>query len=302
MRRILGIVILFFFGQAGFSQKADHIEGSGFLKRIEYNIFYNHHNVKNKSVTERILFGETNSYVEFMRIDSPVGTDDITAFRIIKDHQTDTYWLEVMQIPNLTEVYNTTEKYLLTEVSEILIPDRFMKEISLAGRDSIRKHNQEVLLRMYSSDLFRPYRPAPAVYRVGNELAEKLHGKMAALINNFKAEGLPAGITGGDEVTFRCVVGAEVWTLTIHVPQRRALQLSDLCRQIIADACNYEINEAKYIGLLDEIEDLELQTCHKSSCCNIVFVLLFVFSCLSVFVFFFVRKRISSKREDKILS
>jgi len=64
---------------------------------------------------------------------------------------------------------------------------------------------------------------------------------------------LPANIFDGYNVTFRCVVEDELWTLSIQCPQRKALQLSDLFRQIIADGFDNKIDESKYLKLLDEI-------------------------------------------------
>jgi hypothetical protein len=61
-------------------------------------------------------------------------------------------------------------------------------------------------------------------------------------------------INDGNTATFRCVVGAEVWILTIHVPLRRVLQLMDTCLQIITDGCDKKINEHKYIEMPNEID------------------------------------------------
>lgn len=76
---------------------------------------------------------------------------------------------------------------------------------------------------------------------------------MASLINNFKVEGIPSLISDGDNITFRCVVGNELWTLTIHSPQRESRQLSDLCKQIIADSKSHQLDEHTYLNLLDKI-------------------------------------------------
>jgi hypothetical protein len=118
----------------------------------------------------------------------------------------------------------------------------------------IHRHNKEIGRPDYVDDLLKPYRPESKKQKVSKAFAEKLHGKMALLIDSFKAEGISPAINDGHEVTFRCVVGAEVWTLTVHIPQRRALQLMDICRQIITDGCDKKINERKYIEMLDEMD------------------------------------------------
>lgn len=46
----------------------------------------------------------------------------------------------------------------------------------------------------------------------------------------------------------------ELWTLSIHSPKEgKALQFSDLFRQIIADGFDNKIDESIYLKLLDEI-------------------------------------------------
>jgi len=113
MRRIVfWIVLSVFCSQAVSSQNADHIEGGRFLKRIEYNITIlgaseddYRYNLESKSIFERILFGETNSFVEFVSMDSPEGTDDVTAFRVIKNTQTDSFRLEIMRIFSFLPIF-----------------------------------------------------------------------------------------------------------------------------------------------------------------------------------------------------
>jgi hypothetical protein len=66
-------------------------------------------------------------------------------------------------------------------------------------------------------------------------------------------KGDPAGILAGNTVTFRCVVGDEVWTLTIHDPDNELLRLTDLCNQLIEDIKAHNVNEANYIALLEDM-------------------------------------------------
>jgi hypothetical protein len=54
---------------------------------------------------------------------------------------------------------------------------------------------------------------------------------------------------------FRCVVGGELWSLSIHCPQNRAERMSDLCCLIIRDAMEAgPFDEGKYISELEKIE------------------------------------------------
>ena len=53
--------------------------------------------------------------------------------------------------------------------------------------------------------------------------------------------------------TFRCVVENEVWTLSLYDEfMADAVALSDLCGQIIADAGEGRLDEAKYLEWLGD--------------------------------------------------
>ena len=74
------------------------------------------------------------------------------------------------------------------------------------------------------------------------------------LIENFRGVGIPLNIADGFTVTFRCVKDDELWTLWIHNPMKgKALQFSDLFRQLIKDSFDNKMNETKYLKLLDGI-------------------------------------------------
>jgi len=102
-----------------------------------------------------------------------------------------------------------------------------------------RDVNDEILIRSFT---------------VSNQFAEKMYNNMVLLIDNAKARGTQLLVIHGYEVTFRAVVEDEVWSLTIHMPFGDALKMSDLCRQIIDDADNDKLNEAKYIKILDDFD------------------------------------------------
>jgi hypothetical protein len=86
---------------------------------------------------------------------------------------------------------------------------------------------------------------------ISDQFAEKLNKKMVSFINNFKAKGIPADMADGYSVTFRTVVDDEVWSLGIHMPAGNAKIIADLCRQIITDANANQLEEPKYLYVLN---------------------------------------------------
>ncbi|GHT24258.1 hypothetical protein FACS189430_08860 [Bacteroidia bacterium] len=256
----LVLVVTILKGQMALSQNTEHHVGGGhFTKRIEYNVnvkgtqgFDNSYNLNSKSILDRILFGSINSPVEFVFEDSPEGDDEVLALRIAKNFPTGSYQLEIMQISDIQKMDNAIN-FISTKVNKIDIPSEFFKTISMEGRDMILEHNREVNRIKLSDDLYKPYRPKSKKFNIKNEFAEKLHDKMAALISNFEAKGVPPIISDGYSVTFRTVVDDEVWSLWIHMPKGDALKMSDFCRQIIKDVETNNFNESKYIELLDNV-------------------------------------------------
>ena len=243
------------------SQSVNHVNGGEYLKTVEYNVIHsgvtedaNMYNLKNKSVIDRLFFGTKNSFVEFVFTDTPEGSNEATAFRIIKNHQDDSYELEVMRLQNLLDVYyNKLKNVLLEKSTPIVTPFWLSTAVSHETKNQIREHNKQAASLKYQDDLYKPYRPEPLKIQINNELVEKLHEKTSILIENFKGVGKPANIADGFEVTFRCVMDDELWTLSIHCPQGKALQFSDLLRKMITDGFENKIDESKYLKLLDDI-------------------------------------------------
>lgn len=251
MKKLLFYIVLLL-NQMAFAQSIDHAEGGFFLKRIEYNVISHGdkvYNLSSKSVVERILFGTTNSFVEFVFNGCSEGIDEVSAFRIIKNDQTDSYQLEITRIP-IIEIAKIEDK-LSAKSNQIVIPGKLQGFISSEGMDLIREHNKEALRSVYSDDLYKPYRPKSKLFKISNELAEKMHRKTASLIEAFKADGIPSMINDGYVMTFRCVSGNEIWTLTIHEPQNKARRLADIYMQIINTYDN-KTDESQYLKLLDE--------------------------------------------------
>jgi hypothetical protein len=250
MKKIIVLIIAFFAGsQLAVSQHADHTEGGDFLKRIEYNFArQGMYNVKNKSIYERIFFGQTNSFVEFFFEDPTIAS----AFRIIRDSQKESYRMEVMQIPDTYKYYSLVRD-LSAGINTVNIPQELQSQIPLRVMELVHRHNKKINY-IYIDSLLNPHRPKPQIYKVSKAFAEKVYEKMTSLIDSFKAEGIPPLIADGATVSFRTIVGDEVWSLSIHSPQGNVCRLSDLCRQIITDAGTGKPDEAKYMELLEEID------------------------------------------------
>lgn len=262
----ISIYFLVLFGFAGnfmmMSQPINHPSGGEYFKTTEYNVLYlgvtedeNRYNLEHKSAIDRLFFGTKNSFIEFVFEDTPEGSNEAIAFRIVRNPKDGSYELEVSRLKNLLEVYYKKLMHVVSEkTTPIFIPFWLSNMVSSETECRVSEHNKQANSLKYSDELYKPYRPEPLKFQVSREFAEKLHEKTSMLIENFKGEGIPLNINDGFQVTFRCVVGDELWTLSIHCPNDgKVLQFSDLFRQIITDGFDSKIDEAKYLKLLDEI-------------------------------------------------
>ncbi len=113
MKSIIILSVILAFGvNFIMSQPVNHENGGEYLKTIEYNVLHpgitedgNRYNLKHKSVIDRLFFGTKNSFVEFVFEDTPEGSNEASAFRIIKNPNERSYELEVMRLQNLLDVY-----------------------------------------------------------------------------------------------------------------------------------------------------------------------------------------------------
>jgi hypothetical protein len=267
MRNInLTIITLLASVQFAFSQQlkipADHVNGSHFTKTIEYNTSSGlrlidgngnespSYNTFGKSRLEKMFFGNVNAPVEYIFSPSYEVGEPAAAIRIVKDSSSNAPWmLEVKYITNWWEVLRNLEKkyplrgLTIEEISTISHAEQ--EQIAASNREMTRKSSEE------RYELYEVKTLTFPLYHIGDRLCEK----MTALVVSFRAEGGQAIIGDGYTATFRCVIGDEVWTLSIHEPQRRALQMSNLCRQIIEDAMEgSEFDEWKYVRMLEPIE------------------------------------------------
>jgi hypothetical protein len=150
--------------------------------------------------------------------------------------------------------YEMAERIVKRETEEIEIPLWFLGRLPREYQEQVREHNKKAPSAASNDETYKSHRPETKTFTL-HHLGDRLYGKMVALIGGFKAEGGSAMIMDGYTATFRCVVGDEVWSLRIHEPQKRALQMSNLCRQIIEDAmAGNEFDEWKYVRMLESIE------------------------------------------------
>ncbi|MDR2037530.1 MAG: hypothetical protein LBQ60_06365 [Bacteroidales bacterium] len=244
------------------SQNVDHdaTDGGHFLKRVEYNLiikgdtskgpaFGDSYHLSSKTDTEKLLFGNFNAPVEFFY--SPSFEDEL-GFRIMRDSLDTFYILEVKWVANYSEARKMASKEAGKEDHRINLPIKQLDSLPRNVFNLIFDHNKTIGSKIYSKELPKLLKADGRSFPISDQLAGKMYEKMVSFIGNFKAIGVPPFISDGYSVTFRTVVDDEVWSLYIHMPKGNSLKLSDLCRQIMADAMDGKVDEAKYIKLLNE--------------------------------------------------
>lgn len=97
--------------------------------------------------------------------------------------------------------------------------------------------------------MFERYNIESFTFQVSPQFAEELHEKMVSFIGNFKGKGVPRRIMGGHSVVFRNVVDDELWSLSIRNPKGHPLK--ELCMQILTDAKTNQLDESKYMTVLN---------------------------------------------------
>ena len=231
-----------------------------FVKRVENNIDRCNlenilpdgsvevlYNLGSKSDLERLFFDRFNAPVEFFFRPDPGMNDprDVAGLRILKDTADNSYRLEVKRIANLKDVDDELDKeypYVCFRAEDVT-PELPYSEIRrhIEHNDSMdTKRRQERMKR---------YRVETKSFRIGQQLADALYDRITDMIEHFDSryEGRYAAYS----VTFRCVVGNEVWTLFFRdVPQGETLALSDLCMRVLRDAKTDDWAEAEYLNLL----------------------------------------------------
>ncbi|MDR0833075.1 MAG: hypothetical protein LBN93_02660 [Candidatus Symbiothrix sp.] len=248
MKKLLPIllIILSLFiltGQIAIAQSSgETAKGGRFLKRVEYNILApGIYNFNSKTDVEKLFFGDYNAMIEFFIEPSFEGS---YGFRIVKD-SLDNYSLEKKRISNWEKI----NKELSAEFPTKGIPAGRIATITKEESAQNAKYNQEMWQKQKEEALKR-YVVATQSVPIGDKFAEKLYHTVTTAIDGFVGKGIPPFITDGYEVTFRCVVEDEVWTLTVHAPQGYIGKLADICKQIIKDIEMGHLDESEYITLL----------------------------------------------------
>jgi hypothetical protein len=229
--------------QIAFSQEVqnfDHINGGHFEKRIEYNIFSGLtfvdektgaespcYELHNKTALEKLFFGNTNSPIEYVievtdEAERRPEFKGSAGLRLYKKRPDSRNWtLEIVPFAD----YSIRGDY----------------ELAVKAVKAVKAEVNE--------NRYKQYRPKTKIFTL-HHIGDRLREEITALIVGFRAEGGRAWIHDGYTATFRSVIGDELWTLTVHMPQNRALQMSNLCRRMIEDAQSGKFDESKYAQML----------------------------------------------------
>ena len=198
-------------------------------------------NLDGKTDIENLFFEDFNAPVEYF-----FEREFIEVLGLRRDSSDRYYLLEVKSIPKFQEVNRALEK----EYPSIGTPLKDLDTVT----DSMIRQSVEHNLAMYAKcqeEAPKRYRVETRTFRIGDRFAEALYNKFVNWIDRFdsKAEGPSVGYWA----TFRCVVDNEVWTLSLNDEfTADAVALSDLCREIIADAVAGRLDEAKYLERLGD--------------------------------------------------
>ena len=260
MKKIFITSLFFtFFVTSFYSQNVDHFNGGNFIKRIEYNLeaFNPTSNLRSKDKIEKMFLGNFNAPIEFFYDPS---FEAPSCFRLVRDTSISSYILELKYVSNYREAQQeASNKYELIGLSGE--PSLFTN----SEIDSIARINREISSKYYE-ELHKMYKIEVTSFIISNQFAEMLYKKMVSFLENFKARRDPPEVnsedipifrftSGGHSVTFRTVVEDEVWSLWIREPQGMASKMEDLCMQIIKDARNNQLDESKYISVLNSFEN-----------------------------------------------
>jgi len=193
---------------------------------------------KGKTDMEVLLFGKKSAPVEFFVAPSFFGS---YGFRMVKNSPDSSYVIEVEDILNCTEVVSENRE------------TRLAQNRTAAQNWSMWKKQNDSLKLSEVRTLRFP---------ISDSLAKKIHEKFVSSIDSFDPGG-PRTITeggqtrmrmklDGENVTFRCTVDNDiVKTLRVHDPRREIGKLSDICKQLIKDLQNGEMDEVKYLSLFE---------------------------------------------------
>jgi hypothetical protein len=257
MKKIL-IILLMAFNHTAFAQNNEtgEIEGRTFRKVIENNLLNNtviisdgkvskSYNLNSKTAVEKLMFGDLNAMIEFFvepSFDTPYG------LRIVRDSANTGYIIESKCISNWKEVTSDmSKKYPSIGIAACEVANTPKEKI-----EQTAQYNRTIYATQRKEG-FKHYIVDTMSVQIKDDFVKKLYGVISSMVKNFVMEGVPASMFDGNSVTFRCVVGDEVWTLTIQEPEGVIGQLTGICTQIIKDVETNTFNESKYLEALDDI-------------------------------------------------
>ena len=205
--------------------------GDKFLKRIENNYSsgdiyveadgsrHGDYNFGSKGRVERLFFGDFNAPVEYFLDPSfEASREGAIGFRVYPD-SAGRQILEVKYIPNYEEAY----RQLSMEYERI-------------------PYDREFYTRFYD-ELPKCFRIASKKIYIGDTLAIRLYDRIMQAVRDYASPGKPMRSNDGESVTFRGVVGHDLWTLTIRSPWGEMDKLSSLCKRIISDVRGGSLDE-----------------------------------------------------------
>lgn len=227
MTRLAALLILILFA-AQEASEARH-NGGRFLKRIENNYtnsirviekdgsVHGMYNLDSKSEMEKRFFGDFNAPVEFFIAPPFEGS---SGFRLYRD-STGGWVLEAKRMTNCREAEEELTK-------------------------------DSPLMRL-SADTPERYRIEARSIGIGDTLAQRIYDCTTRIIDRHTGGGYPDMVFDGEQITFRCVVGYDLWTLTLHAPRdNKAAKAAELYRRLIDDIqAGGPIDEKQYIDWLD---------------------------------------------------
>ena len=206
----------------------------------------------NKEGIEKIFFGDFNAPVEFSY--QPSSENGFirppSGFRIMKDTSNTSYTIEIKYISNYPEAHREASR----KHPAIGLSAGESSSMSDARRNQIRDHNRAAFAKQHE-EMLNLFKIESKSFTISNQYAEKMCEKMASFIDDFKDEGDYSSLIGGYRVVFRNVVDSEVRALNIHIPKDDALKWTTLCLQIIMDAQANQLDETKYINVLNTFKN-----------------------------------------------
>jgi hypothetical protein len=228
-----------------------------FQKIIEPVKYVGVDNLRSKDELQKKFFPDNKGAIEFLENPSFRGE---YGFRMLKTDDNH-YILEIKEVANWQEIKNKLDiKYPIKLINESLSQEEREKLYQING-ENLRKINQS------KNDVISEYIIKTTNIEIRESFANKLYDTFVYLIMNYKNKGpdfitQPDGsqmiisrvVYDGSQLTFRCIVDNEIWSLFIGKSFDEIDKLTEICNEIIADSIkNGKINEEKYIKILNEL-------------------------------------------------